>query len=224
MPSPCTATSPATPRSTPSAIRSSTASARSTCCATTPGVAVLGPAERVEMDDWEWILQVNVLGHRPRRAGVRARRCSSGARPRLNTASVAGIVGLHLGRRALHHLEVRRLRAERGAGPAAPPPRASACRCCAPAWSRTNLGETARSSGVPEEHQGQWFYFPPEMLVAVEPEAVGVHGRRRGAGRAVRHLHPRQRRRDLQELARSTSTPPSPRPWRQPSAAGDPAG
>ena len=26
------------------------------------GVAVLGPAERVEMDDWEWILQINVLG------------------------------------------------------------------------------------------------------------------------------------------------------------------
>ena len=32
-----------------------------------------------------------------------------------------------------------------------------------PGLVTTNLAENARSSGVPPELQGQWFYFPPEM-------------------------------------------------------------
>ncbi len=43
-----------------------------------------------------------------------------------------------------------------------------------PGLVTTNLAETARSSGVPPELQGQYFYFPPEMQVPVTPEAVGV--------------------------------------------------
>ena len=38
----------------------------------------------------------------------------------------------------------------------------------------TNLGETARFSGVPAERRAEWLYFPEEMRSAVEPEAVGV--------------------------------------------------
>jgi len=41
-----------------------------------------------------------------------------------------------------------------------------------PGLVSTNLGETARASGIP---QGvDWMYFPPELAVAVEPEQVGV--------------------------------------------------
>ena len=37
----------------------------------------------------------------------------------------------------------------------------------------TNLGETARVSGVPDDRRSEWSYFPPEMLDAIEPESVG---------------------------------------------------
>ena len=55
------------------------------------GVAVLGPAERVLMEDWEWILQINVLGIV---RGIRAfvpGMLERGKGHVLNTASVAGI-------------------------------------------------------------------------------------------------------------------------------------
>ena len=38
----------------------------------------------------------------------------------------------------------------------------------------TNLGETARFSGVPAERRAAWLYFPEEMRSAVDPDAVGV--------------------------------------------------
>jgi short-subunit dehydrogenase len=43
-----------------------------------------------------------------------------------------------------------------------------------PGLVSTNLGETARFSGVPPERRGEWLYFPEEMRTPVEPDAVGV--------------------------------------------------
>jgi NAD(P)-dependent dehydrogenase (short-subunit alcohol dehydrogenase family) len=138
------------------------------------GIAVLGPAHRVEMTEWERILQVNVLGLvRGVRAFVPAM-VERGTGYVVNTASIAGVwayswdaapyitskfaaYGLSEAlARSLHPLGVR-------------------VSVLCPGLVHTNLGETARFSGVPDEHAGSWSYFPPEMVEsAVEPEAVGT--------------------------------------------------
>ena len=44
-----------------------------------------------------------------------------------------------------------------------------------PGLVHTNLGENARSSGVPDEHASEWFYFPPDMVdTAVDADTVGT--------------------------------------------------
>jgi hypothetical protein len=43
-----------------------------------------------------------------------------------------------------------------------------------PGLVSTNLGETARISGVPEDRRREWFYLPPEMHEAAEAAAAGV--------------------------------------------------
>ena len=150
----------------------STATDTSTCCATTPGVAVLGPAELVEMDDWEWILQVNVLGIvRGVRAFVPAM-LERGSGHVLNTASVAGIwaytwdatpyITSKFAAYGMSEALARRLH-----------PPASACRCCAPGWSPPTSVTRPGSRACPRARRAQWLYFPPEMLDPVEPEAVG---------------------------------------------------
>jgi len=136
------------------------------------GVAVLGPAELVEMDDWEWILQVNVLGIvRGVRAFVPAM-LERGSGHVLNTASVAGIwaytwdatpyITSKFAAYGMSEALARRLH-----------PRGVGVSVLCPGLVTTNLGDTARFSGVPEGQEGQWIYFPPEMLDPVEPEAVG---------------------------------------------------
>jgi NAD(P)-dependent dehydrogenase (short-subunit alcohol dehydrogenase family) len=136
------------------------------------GVAVLGPAERVLMEDWEWILQVNVLGIvRGVRAFVPAM-LERGTGHVLNTASVAGIwaytwdatpyITSKFAAYGMSEALARRLH-----------PRGVGVSVLCPGFVTTNLGETARFSGVPEGQEGQWAYFPPEMLDPVEPEAVG---------------------------------------------------
>ena len=138
------------------------------------GIAVLGPAYRVEMAEWERILQVNVLGLvRGVRAFVPAM-VERGHGYVVNTASIAGVwayswdaapyitskfaaYGLSEAlARSLHPLGVR-------------------VSVLCPGLVHTNLGETARISGVPDEHAGSWSYFPPEMVEsAVGPDAVGT--------------------------------------------------
>jgi NADP-dependent 3-hydroxy acid dehydrogenase YdfG len=137
------------------------------------GVSVLGPPERVSMEDWNWILQVNVLGIV---RGIRAfvpGMLERGAGHVLNTASVAGVwaytwdatpyITSKFAAYGLSEALARRLH-----------PHHVGVSVLCPGLVSTNLGETARFSGVPEGQEGQWFYFPPEMQEAVEPEAVGV--------------------------------------------------
>lgn len=137
------------------------------------GVAVMGPAERVLMEDWEWILQVNVLGIV---RGIRAfvpGMLERGTGHVLNTASIAGIwaytwdnapyITSKFAAYGLSEALARRLH-----------PHGIGVSVLCPGLVSTNLGENARQSGIPEALQGQWFHFPPEMMEAVEPEAVGV--------------------------------------------------
>lgn len=136
------------------------------------GVPVLGPVERVDMADWQWILDVNVLGIvRGVRAFVPAM-LEQGRGHVLNTASVAGIwayswdaapyITSKFAAYGLSEAMARRLH-----------PHGVGVSVLCPGLVTTNLGENVRVSGVPAEQAGDWVWFPPEMLDPVEAEDVG---------------------------------------------------
>jgi NAD(P)-dependent dehydrogenase (short-subunit alcohol dehydrogenase family) len=137
------------------------------------GVAVLGPPERVAIADWEWILQVNVLGLvRGVRSFVPAM-LERGSGHVVNTASVAGIwaytwdaapyITSKFAAYGFSEALARTLR-----------PQGIDVTVLCPGLVATNLAETARQSGVPKDRAGDWSYFPPEMQEAVETEFVGA--------------------------------------------------
>ena len=136
------------------------------------GVAVIGPPHRVEMAEWERILQVNVLGLV---RGVRAfapAMVERGSGYVVNTASIAGIwaytwdcapyITSKFAAYGYSEALARSLR-----------PLGIGVSVLCPGLVSTNLAETARFSGVPDDRAGEWSYFPPEMQVAIEPAAVG---------------------------------------------------
>jgi len=136
------------------------------------GVAVLGPPERVAMADWEWILQVNVLGLvRGVRAFVPAM-VARGSGHVVNTASVAGTwaytwdaapyITSKFAAYGFSEALARTLR-----------PQGIGVTVLCPGLVTTNLAETARQSGVPADRSGEWFYMPPDMQKPVAPEVVG---------------------------------------------------
>ena len=137
------------------------------------GIAVLGPPHRVEMAEWERILQVNVLGLvRGVRAFVPAM-VERGHGYVVNTASVAGVwayswdaapyITSKFAAYGLSEALARSLR-----------PLGVGVSVLCPGLVHTNLGETARFSGVPDEFMGEWSYFPPEMVdSAVAADEVG---------------------------------------------------
>jgi NAD(P)-dependent dehydrogenase (short-subunit alcohol dehydrogenase family) len=137
------------------------------------GVAVLGPPERVEMADWEWILQINVLGLvRGVRAFVPAM-LARGNGHVVNTASVAGVWAYTWDATPYITSKFAAYGYSEALARALKPQGIGVSVLC-PGLVTTNLAETARSSGVPPELQGQYFYFPPEMQEPVTPEEVGV--------------------------------------------------
>jgi NAD(P)-dependent dehydrogenase (short-subunit alcohol dehydrogenase family) len=136
------------------------------------GVAVLGPPERVAMADWEWILQVNVLGLvRGVRAFVPAM-VSRGSGHVVNTASVAGTwaytwdsspyITSKFAAYGFSEALARTLR-----------PQGIGVTVLCPGLVTTNLAETARQSGVPTDRSAEWFYLPPDMQTPVDPDYVG---------------------------------------------------
>jgi NAD(P)-dependent dehydrogenase (short-subunit alcohol dehydrogenase family) len=138
------------------------------------GVAVMGPPERVEMADWEWILHINVLGLvRGVRAFVPAM-LERGTGYVVNTASVAGTwaytwdaapyITSKFAAYGYSEVLARTLR-----------PQGIGVSVLCPGLITTNLGESVRVSGVPEERRGEWFYLPPDMMAdPKDPEDVGV--------------------------------------------------
>jgi NAD(P)-dependent dehydrogenase (short-subunit alcohol dehydrogenase family) len=137
------------------------------------GVSVLGPPESVEMSEWEWILQVNVLGIV---RGVRAfvpTLLEQGSGHVLNTASIAGVwaytwdaapyITSKFAAYGFSEVLARRLR-----------PHGVGVSVLCPGLVSTNLGETARFSGIPDGTHADWVYFPPELADAADPEHVGV--------------------------------------------------
>jgi NAD(P)-dependent dehydrogenase (short-subunit alcohol dehydrogenase family) len=137
------------------------------------GVAVLGPPERVEMADWEWILQINVLGLvRGVRAFVPAM-LERGTGYVVNTASIAGTwaytwdaapyVTSKFAAYGYSESLARTLR-----------PQGIGVSVLCPGLITTNLVESVRVSGVPDDRRAEWSYLPPEMLDPKDPEDVGV--------------------------------------------------
>jgi NAD(P)-dependent dehydrogenase (short-subunit alcohol dehydrogenase family) len=137
------------------------------------GIAVLGPSYRVAMDDWQRILEVNVLGIvRGVRAFVPAM-VERGSGYVVNTASIAGVwayswdcapyITSKFAAYGYSEALARSLR-----------PLGVGVSVLCPGLVHTNLGEHARLSGVPDEHAGSWVHFPPDMAAdAVDAEAVG---------------------------------------------------
>lgn len=136
------------------------------------GCAVLGPPHRAEIADWEWLLQVNVLGLV---RGVRAfapAMLERGSGHIVNTASVAGIWAYSwdatpyiTSKFAAYGFSESCARVFR--------PQGVGVSVLCPGLITTNLGEHARSSGVPPEFAGDWLWFPPEMLDPKEAEVAG---------------------------------------------------
>ena len=137
------------------------------------GIAVLGPSYRVPMDDWQRILDVNVLGLvRGVRAFVPAM-VERGSGYVVNTASIAGIWAYswdcapYITSKFAAYGYSEALARSLG-------PLGVGVSVLCPGLVHTNLGEHARISGVPEEHAGSWIHFPPEMAAdAVDADAVG---------------------------------------------------
>ena len=137
------------------------------------GVAVMGPPERVEMADWEWILQINLLGLvRGVRAFVPAM-LERGSGYVVNTASIAGTWAYTwdaapyvTSKFAAYGYSEALARALR--------PQGIGVSVLCPGLITTNLAESVRVSGVPEDRRPEWFYLPPEMLDPKDPEEVGV--------------------------------------------------
>ncbi len=135
------------------------------------GVAVLGPPERVPLDDWRWIFEVNVLGVI---RGIQAfvpHMQERGSGHVVTTASVAGLYAYSWD--AIPYITSKfaafglteglyvYLKAQ-GIGVSV----------LCPGVIHTNLGEHARISGVPDGVP--WFHMPDYMLSSgIAADAVG---------------------------------------------------
>ncbi len=136
------------------------------------GVAVMGPPERIEMKDWDYILQINLLGIvRGVRAFVPAM-LDRGTGYVVNTASVAGTwaytwdnIPYITSKFAAFGYSEALARALR--------PQGIGVSVLCPGLITTNLGESVRVSGLPDDKRAEWFYLPPHMLDPKDPEDVG---------------------------------------------------
>jgi NAD(P)-dependent dehydrogenase (short-subunit alcohol dehydrogenase family) len=137
------------------------------------GIAVLGPSYRVPMDDWQRILDVNVLGLvRGVRAFVPAM-VERGHGYVVNTASIAGIWAYSWDCAPYITSKFAAYGYSEALARSLLPLGVGVSVLC-PGLVHTNLGEHARIAGVPDEHTGSWVHFPPDMAAdAVDAEAVG---------------------------------------------------
>ena len=138
------------------------------------GVALMGPPERVPTADWEWILQVNVLGVvRGVRAFVPAM-LDRGRGYVVNTSSIAGMwpytwsmapyITSKYAVFGLTETLARRLI-----------PMGIGVSVLCPGSIATNLGETARVSGLPDSARASWSYLrPPDEDCSVTALEVGA--------------------------------------------------
>ena len=135
-----------------------------------PGVSLLGAVEEMSIDDWQWILEVNLLGF--------VRTCRAFMKDMIERRSgyivnVASVAGLY----AYSYDAIPYVTSKFGCygyteGLAVYlKPRGVGVSVLCPGLVVTNLGENARIVGV--EDPSAFLHFPPHMQRGIEPEEVG---------------------------------------------------
>ncbi len=135
------------------------------------GVVAMGPPETMTMEEWDWILQVNVYGVI---RGVHAflpHMLERGSGHIVNTASLAGPVRLRVGHDPVHHRQVRGGRASPRRSRSTRRPLGVGVSLVCPGLVATNLGDTARFVGL--EDPSTWLK-EIQLPAAVEPEEVAT--------------------------------------------------
>jgi len=136
------------------------------------GVALLGPPERVPLDDWRWILEVNLMGII---RGVQAfvpHLLERGSGHVVNTASVAGLYAYSWDAIPYITSKFGAYGLSEGLYTYLKPQGIGVSVLC-PGLVVTNLGETARRAGVPDGVE--WFHMPERMMAhPVEPADVAT--------------------------------------------------
>lgn len=184
------------------------------------GVALLGPPERVPLDDWRWIIDVNVLGVI---RGIQAfvpHMQQRGSGHVVTTSSVAGLYAYSWD--AIPYITSKFAAfglteglyvylASQGIGVSV----------LCPGVIHTNLGENARRAGVPDGVD--WFHMPDHMLTSgIDAGPVGpLVADAVEEGRFLILTHPddgprhAERRADLDAALRRqvAELPPAPRVW-----------
>jgi len=136
-----------------------------------PGVSLLGAVENMPIDDWQWILEVNLLGF--------VRTCQAFMKDMIERRSgyivnVASVAGLY----AYSYDAIPYITSKFGCygyteGLAVYlRPRGVGVSVLCPGLVLTNLGENARIVGV--DDPAAFLHFPPHMQRGIEPEEVST--------------------------------------------------
>jgi NAD(P)-dependent dehydrogenase (short-subunit alcohol dehydrogenase family) len=133
------------------------------------GVSVLGPPDLVPLDDWRWNMEVNFFGVlRGVRAFVPAMR-SRGSGHVVITASIAGRYAYSFDAGPYIASKFAAYGLSENLALYLRPQGVDVTVVC-PGLVATNLGETARFSGVPSG--AGWTHFPEHMQRAISPDEV----------------------------------------------------
>jgi NAD(P)-dependent dehydrogenase (short-subunit alcohol dehydrogenase family) len=134
------------------------------------GVAILGPPETISMEDWDWMLQVNLFGVI---RGVRAflpHMMERGSGHIVNTASLAGLYAYNWDTIPYITGKFGVVGLTEGLALYAKPHGVGVSLVC-PGLVETNLGESARVAGVPDGMQ--WMSEMP-LKNSVSPETIAT--------------------------------------------------
>jgi NAD(P)-dependent dehydrogenase (short-subunit alcohol dehydrogenase family) len=136
-----------------------------------PGVSLLGAVENMPVEDWQWILDVNLVGFVRTCQVFMKDMIERGSGYIVNVASVAGLY-------AYSYDAIPYVSSKFGCygfteGLAVYlKPRGIGVSVLCPGLVVTNLGENARIVGV--DDPGEFLHFPPHMQRGISPEEVGT--------------------------------------------------
>jgi NAD(P)-dependent dehydrogenase (short-subunit alcohol dehydrogenase family) len=135
------------------------------------GVALLGPPESVPLDDWRWIIDVNILGIVRGAAAFIPHLLERGSGHIVNTASIAGLYAYSWDSIPYITSKFGAYGLSEGLFAYLKPHGVGVSVLC-PGLVTTNLGETARFSGT--EDRDSWFSMPERLLAnPISAESVG---------------------------------------------------
>jgi len=135
------------------------------------GVALLGPPESVPIDDWRWILEVNILGIVRGAAAFIPHMLERGSGHIINTASIAGLHAYSWDAIPYITSKFGAYGLSEGLFAYLTPHGVGVSVLC-PGLVNTNLAENARFLGA--EDRDSWFYMPERLLSnPISADSVG---------------------------------------------------